>query len=292
MCIAVCSETLWWNDIGLSHPISNEWTAFIKWGVRGNWWERCCLSCACLWIVCMHQQLVYPQAVHLNISCQNLSACGFTQANFHFLSIVLLFLSVKKTAYLPLVWPCFYIVWNITTCYPVNPAFVPQNENIVQSQTQVTYLSIQQPGCSSAGGFIHSLHHGAVNSFSYPVKGRVNPPSIWHAAHLAERDGGWLEGGELWGSCGGDDGGGGGTLWEVSSWADGPLSGVVSGVFTWQRRLQDLTGPGHSIQVATAPPDQLEERWDHLTLAGKWYTLLCCFVLSRHKSPEPIKEFS
>lgn len=38
--------------------------------------------------------------------------------------------------------------------------------------------------------------------------------------------------------------------------------------FAWQRRLQDLTGVGHNIQVAAAPPDQLEERWDHLTLPG------------------------
>lgn len=54
---------------------------------------------------------------------------------------------------------------------------------------------------------------------------------------------------------------GGGPHWEVSSRPDGPLSGVVSGVLAWQRRLQDLTGPRQGIQVAVAPPVQLEKRW-------------------------------
>lgn len=38
-------------------------------------------------------------------------------------------------------------------------------------------ISVDSAGVQ-VGSFIHSLHHGAVNSFSYPVKGRVNPPSI------------------------------------------------------------------------------------------------------------------
>lgn len=33
--------------------------------------------------VCMHQQLVYPQAVHLPISCQNLPASGHSRAHLH-----------------------------------------------------------------------------------------------------------------------------------------------------------------------------------------------------------------
>lgn len=49
-----------------------------------------------------------------------------------------------------------------------------------------------------------SLHGGHVDSFSYPVKGRVKPPSIRHAAHLAERHRGCSLGG-------------GRALWEVSS---------------------------------------------------------------------------
>lgn len=63
----------------------------------------------------------------------------------------------------------------------------------------------------------------------------------------------------------------------VSGGGQSSLGGVVlsrwtslwrSKSFAWQRRLQDLTGAGHNIQVAAAPPDQLEERWDHLTLPG------------------------
>lgn len=258
---------------------------------------RCCLSRDCL----------HASAIGLPTSCsperqlpKSVGLRAHPSTFPHFLSSVLLFLNPppKKQLTIIFLWLCFCILlYLMLTCYSVNYTLVPHNEKTVQSQTQVTYLSIQQQSSSRAGGFTHSLHHGAVNSFSYPVKGRVNPPSIWHTAHLAERHSGWLEGGESRGSCcdverGGGGGGGGCILWEVLSWADGPLSGVVSGVFTWQRRLQDLTGPGLSIQVATAPPDQLEERWDHLTLAGKWYTFLCCFVLSWHKSPEPIKEFS
>lgn len=63
----------------------------------------------------------------------------------------------------------------------------------------------------------------------------------------------------------------------VCGWGQLSLGGVVlsrwtslwrSKSFAWQRRPQDLTGVGHNIQVAVAPPDQLEERWDHLTLPG------------------------
>lgn len=88
-------------------------------------------------------------------------------------------------------------------------------------------ISVDSAGLQ-VGSFIHSLHPGAVKLFSYPLKGRVNPPSIWHAAHLAERHSG----------CSGGRGavevvvvvvgGGGGPVWEVWSWADGPLSSVVS----------------------------------------------------------------
>lgn len=141
--------------------------------------------------VCMHQQLVYPQAVHLNISCQNLSAWRFKLISMR--SVIFVYKKKKNL----LLWDHALTSCQTLTCYSVNP---PQNKKIGQTWHICRFSS-------SAGGFIHSLHHGAVNSFSYPVKGRVNPPSIWHAAHLAERHSGWLQGGELWGSSGRGGGG-------------------------------------------------------------------------------------
>lgn len=84
---------------------------------------------------------------------------------------------------------------------------------------------------------------------------------------------GWRFGG-LWGWEG--------PLWEVSSWPDGPLSGVVRVLLTWQKRLQDLTGPRQGIQVATVPPDQLEKRWAiwHSDENDTLFFCCCCFVLS------------
>lgn len=146
-------------------------------------------------LVCMHQQLVCPQAVHLNVSCQNLSAPG-TPEQISALSECWFCYSWPKKKRSRLhslcvaVLPHWALLERLTCFSSVNP-----EEKHAQSQTQVTYLSIQQPRCKSAGGSVHSLHRVAVNSFSYPVKGRVNPPSIWHTAHLVERHSGRLEGG-------------------------------------------------------------------------------------------------
>lgn len=162
---------------------------------------RCCLSRDCL----------HASAIGLPTSCSpehqlpKSVGLGVHPSKFSTLSecCFVIFKPLKKQL-------AIILCGRVFTLCPVNVNMLlsepcAHSEKIVQSQTQVTYLSIQQPSCSRAGGFTHSLHHGAVNSFSYPVKGRVNPPSIWHAAHLAERHSGWLEGGE---SRGGGWGGG------------------------------------------------------------------------------------
>lgn len=141
---------------------------------------RCCLSRDCL----------HASAIGLPTSCspehqlpKSVGLRAHPSTFPHFLSsVLLLFLnppSLKKTAYHHFcVALLLHFVLSMLTCYSVNSALMPHNKKSRQSQTQVTYLSIQQPSSSRAGGFTHSLHHGAVNSFSYPVKGRVNPPSI------------------------------------------------------------------------------------------------------------------
>lgn len=279
------------------------------WKLIGEEAVRYCRNIAscppvCVSLNCLHASAIgLPTSCSRENSCQNLSPGGVTQANFpplsecsvdifddatsvHFSLLMVLLLHCALNCNMPLSEPC--MTYYCLRMLPWGSCKVRHRWHICRFSSPVLPERISR----LVSPFIHSLHHGSLNSFSCPFKGRVNPPSIWHAVHLAERHGGWL----------GDREGreevvvvvGGVSLWEVSSWADGPLSGVVSGVFTWRRRLQDLTGPGLGIQVATAPPDQLEERWDHLTLAGRWYTFLCCFVLlmPRHKSPETIKEFS
>lgn len=93
----------------------------------------------------------------------------------HFLSIALLFLSTKKKTKNSLPSFCFRVVSNVNMLLDEPRVRVSELNDRAKSNTGD--ISVDSAGVQ-VGSFIHSLHHGAVNSFSYPVKGRVNPPSI------------------------------------------------------------------------------------------------------------------
>lgn len=233
----------------------------------------CCQSRACL----------HASAIGLPTSCsperqlpKSVSPRVHPSKFPHFLSIIFVIFDLKKAVYALFLWPCFCVVFRhrSLTRFSVN----------AESQIQVTYLSIQQPRCKSAGGSIHSLHHAAVNSFSYPVKGRVNPPSIWHAAHLVERHGGWLEGGEPRGCCGR---GSGGVEEEGDSLGGVDLSRWTSQLRSkWSLHTAETAG---SHRTGTQHPGGHSPSWPAGGAMGPsdtrrkmiHFSLLLCFVLTQ-----------
>lgn len=247
----------------------------------GNWWGRSCelLSEPCLsacisnWFA--HKLFTWTSAAKI---CQPPGAPEqISTLSEHYFC----YFWPKKAVYALFLRPCFCVVFRhrSLTRFSVNA-----EEKRVQSQIQVTYLSIQQPRCKSAGGSIHSLHHAAVNSFSYPVKGRVNPPSIWHAAHLVERHSGWLEGGEPRGCCGR---GSGGVEEEGDSLGGVDLSRWTSQLRSkWSLHTAETAG---SHRTGTQHPGGHSPSWPAGGAMGPsdtrrkmiHFSLLLCFVLTQ-----------
>lgn len=157
-----------------------------------------------LWDAVVAVNCLHASAIGLPTSCSpehqlpKSIGPGFTQANIHTFSALFHFWP-KKVSHLALVWPCFHTVSNVNML-PSEPCIhVSMRRSCkVRHRWHICRFSSRAAGVQ-VGSFIHCI---MVLWIHYPFKGRVNPPSIWHAAHLAERHSDWVEGGgadgELW----------------------------------------------------------------------------------------------